>query len=283
MVSARVAARALTAVGLCSLAAAQCPNLCNQKGMCNVYGQCECFDGWRGGDCTRRACPVGHAWQDIPGGTDAAHAEVECSGRGTCTEAAGRCLCDAGFGGQACERLKCKDNCNDRGSCYSMRKFADRYFDAATTQSTYNDVWDADMVYGCVCDPPYYGYDCSQRSCPHGDDPLSTGQAVEVQLVKCTGTGGSFILYFNEYVRDGYGVVHATPAISHAASAVQFQEALTAIPAINDVTVTFFTEGATACTTDDDQVASITFTQNFGDLPPLMAYVERALRCCCCC
>ena len=31
--------------------------------------------------------------------------------------------------------------------------------------------WDADRLFGCLCDDGYQGYDCSQRTCPRGDDP----------------------------------------------------------------------------------------------------------------
>ena len=61
---------------------------------------------------------------------------------------------------------------------------------------TYDDVWDADMVYGCACDRGYSGPDCMSRDCPRGDDPL-TGtieddngvQFDEKQEVLCKATG----------------------------------------------------------------------------------------------
>jgi hypothetical protein len=37
-------------------------------------------------------------------------------------------------------------------------------------------LWDADMHQRCVCDPGYDGHDCSERLCPRGDDPLTTGR-----------------------------------------------------------------------------------------------------------
>ena len=34
------------------------------------------------------------------------------------------------------------------------------------------ELWDAEITYGCKCDPGYMGADCSQRYCPSGFDPL---------------------------------------------------------------------------------------------------------------
>eukprot|EP00620_Florenciella_sp_RCC1587_P003699 CAMPEP_0182595994 /NCGR_PEP_ID=MMETSP1324-20130603/83393_1 /TAXON_ID=236786 /ORGANISM="Florenciella sp., Strain RCC1587" /LENGTH=63 /DNA_ID=CAMNT_0024813639 /DNA_START=1 /DNA_END=189 /DNA_ORIENTATION=- len=42
--------------------------------------------------------------------------------------------------------------------------------------------WDADMIYGCVCDEGFEGMDCSELSCPAGDDPITTGKD-EVQIL----------------------------------------------------------------------------------------------------
>ena len=46
---------------------------------------------------------------------------------------------------------------DDHGACLSMRKLADRYTDEDSEQYEYDDVWDADKIYGCVCDYPYVG------------------------------------------------------------------------------------------------------------------------------
>jgi len=35
------------------------------------------------------------------------------------------------------------------------------------------DLWDKDKNMACKCDPRWTGYDCSQRKCPLGDDPLT--------------------------------------------------------------------------------------------------------------
>jgi hypothetical protein len=36
--------------------------------------------------------------------------------------------------------------------------------------------WDFDKAQGCLCDPGFFGYDCSLRSCPTGDDPETPQQ-----------------------------------------------------------------------------------------------------------
>jgi hypothetical protein len=56
--------------------------------------------------------------------------------------------------------------------------------------------WDWNMVYGCVCDSGYSGYDCSLRSCPKGDDPVTTAQLDDMQVLRCTSTNGTFTLNF---------------------------------------------------------------------------------------
>jgi hypothetical protein len=38
-------------------------------------------------------------------------------------------------------------------------------------------LWDSDKHQMCVCDPGFEGIDCSQRSCPRGDDPLTPSTA----------------------------------------------------------------------------------------------------------
>lgn len=46
-------------------------------------------------------------------------------------------------------------------------------------------MWDSDKLHTCICDTGYHGFDCALRECPTGDDPLTTGQANEIQLVVC--------------------------------------------------------------------------------------------------
>ena len=41
------------------------------------------------------------------------------------------------------------------------------------TVYAYENLWDADMMYGCNCDAGYTGPSCSLRECAVGDDPLT--------------------------------------------------------------------------------------------------------------
>ena len=50
--------------------------------------------------------------------------------------------------------------------------------------------WDAEAIYGCLCTFPYTGPACTTRTCPEGDDPLTSGQVNEVQLLSCIGFAG---------------------------------------------------------------------------------------------
>lgn len=198
-----------------------CPSLlsdhtCSGHGAC--YGQrCQCFDGYVGPSCSKRSCPVGRAWQDRAHEDDTAHRHTECSARGVCDYLTGRCLCNVGFGGMACEKLLCpgstestfgqyvagtsessadptgvgsalvrawrsrRSTCSGRGLCLTTREYARRVFGVDYA----SDLWDVDRIYGCHCDEGYEGYDCSLRSCPRGDDPHTNDQVDEVQHLRC--------------------------------------------------------------------------------------------------
>lgn len=101
-----------------------------------------------------------------------------------------------GFTGSSCERLECANQCNNNGRCYSMRDLSIKTRNEYSESFLYSTIWDAEKIQGCYCDYPYFGYDCSQRQCSKGDDPLTTSQINEVQLVTCTANVGSFVLYY---------------------------------------------------------------------------------------
>merc|ERR1712036_1961 len=56
--------------------------------------------------------------------------------------------------------------------------FKETYF------ASYDDAWDSDMHYGCLCDQGYRGPSCALVECPSADDPLDD---------KCDTTAGATI------------------------------------------------------------------------------------------
>ena len=146
-----------------------------------------------------------------------------------------------------------------------MKYLADNTRNHESQQYTYN-LWDAEMIYGCVCDEGYDGYDCSLQSCPRGDDPLtSTNTVQEIQLLRCTAdntSGGNIVLYY-----DG----KPSTSIPVDASTTVLKIALESISLIDSVDVSY-TEQSVLCRNDGvDNIVGITFTSNFGPLPPLVA------------
>lgn len=238
-----------------------CPNRCTGNGVCGSRGRCACNEGYRGADCSLRICPYGLAWADHAYGKDAAHMMAECSSRGACNTETGTCTCMEGFTGPACERMTCSGNCNNAGKCLSMRNYALANYGMTLVNGTYTTVWDVDKIYGCMCDSAHEGYDCSLKSCPRGDDPLTTGQVNEIQLLKCAAIGGTFLLSYN-------GV--STKPIPYDASAATVQAALLTIVQITAVKVTFSIPTGIVCQPATN-VVQIEFLQQFGPLNPIVA------------
>lgn len=176
-------------------------NYCNGHGVCNgASSTCNCYEGYgaasditlyRAPDCSSRTCPAGKAWADIPTSSTTAHALAECSSRGLCDRSSGTCKCFAGFGGDACQRMNCPNDCSGHGQCVSMSQMAEMSDAFPLNNNTYYEgfegstTWDENMIFGCVCDSSWpvglgpgqtqkaewFGADCSLRHCPSGDDP----------------------------------------------------------------------------------------------------------------
>jgi len=181
----------------------QCLNECNFQGNCNSNQLCECNSNYFGPDCSLRVCPKGVAFFDIASGDDTAHATVECSGNGHCDHSKGECVCSPSFSGASCERMVCPNDCSGHGICMSMRD-AGLYYDGMSLNhsSTSYSLWDADVIFGCVCDESFSGHDCSEQQCPSGIDPRdSVGSSETVELVcRCDDTcSGSFQLQFKVF------------------------------------------------------------------------------------
>ena len=202
-----------------------CPNNCFKQGIClnephySPNGKCHCFPGFYGVDCSLRTCPAGYAWVDLPSATDTAHGfYTECSNMGDCNRETGQCLCRAGFGGPACDRMLCPTGglskrdfdeekeipCSGNGRCVDLayaQGYRDyvNFFDSTTYAS-----WDAHMLHGCACDEGWEGIACEKRSCPKGDDPETSG-VDEVQLIDCTCTtcsGGIYLTFRGAQTRE---------------------------------------------------------------------------------
>lgn len=249
-----------------------CSNGCSGHGQCvlsSIEGAyCSCSKGYQnsaGPDCSYRECPKGVAWSNFATADDVAHTEVECSNMGVCDYTRGTCDCMSGFEGPACERLSCpKINgkvCNGRGRCMSIREAAETQDDATLFYSTTYTRWDADKIYGCICDEGFTGYDCSLRSCTKGTDYMTSSYQKEVQILECTcptTCSGYFFLSFRS----------KSVKILHSDSASELETKLESLSSIRGVDVVLY-GGSTVC--DDDGVsAEITFRNDPGDLPDLV-------------
>jgi len=135
--------------------------------------------------------------------------DVECSDAGQCDRLTGECKCFAGYEGSACQRTTCPNECSGHGTCRSNIDFAIDFSEAVHAQQgqmaankaaisaasyydyflvTYDDAWDADMQYGCLCDVGFRGPDCSLMECPTAEDPLDEETCVKYHKWTLDGT-----------------------------------------------------------------------------------------------
>ena len=85
----------------------------------------------------------------------------------------------------------------------------------------------------CICDEQWQGYDCSQRKCPYGIDPLTlpspttpTSIIANVYNIQCQATSGYFSIYlFNRY----------TQPIPYNANIAYFKYALESLESVGRV------------------------------------------------
>ena len=275
---------------------AACPNLCTGHGRCIEVNRCECFNMWTGGDCSLRKCPMGIAWADVAIQDDQAHQVTECSNRGHCDHKSGECVCMEGYEGAACERMICPADCDAHGQCHSMRHHASTVdkgtlripspYTNVRSAYTYRNNWDADMIYGCTCDSGYDAWDCADRRCVHGDDPMTTGQPDEVQLLRCdidptdpNYAGPQLTLSFRGAI---------TRPISPSASPSDLKNYLEELPTIGIVEVIYTSGGTTLCDASfngagsnpntqpvGSNIVMIRFLSEHGDLPLLIVLDQK--------
>jgi hypothetical protein len=254
-----------TAMAILGSAAAMCPgdSPCSGKGSCGAFDKCTCYAGYTGQDCSLRTCNHHTSWNvitrdaiDTNNDKSAAahklvkHSPTECSSKGECDRDSGECKCFDGYTGKGCRRMACDggSTCSGHGQC---RTLADKSIDEGWTASGIAgyDGWDKSMMQVCKCDPGWEGVSCSERMCPRGDDPLTTGQTsgmVFLGLGKYSqgaatdgedATGGAFTLTYT----DSYGRPFTTfPIDATTVTRIAVKEALEALPnfAIPSVTVT---------------------------------------------
>lgn len=215
---------------------ATCPGTlqCSGHGLCNRNTKvCSCADGWEGGDCSMRSCPRGLSWYDYPTRNNVAHFSYStCSGAGVCDYTTGDCRCNELFAGQACDRMVCGGGvtCSGHGRCMTMAELAqhadnngDKRVVTYGANPNLASTWDGHRIQGCLCDAGWAGYDCTLRTCPSGNDPGTSNDHVEVQLLQCTAASGSFTLTFRQ---------QTTSAISATGTASDLRAALEALPNI---------------------------------------------------
>jgi hypothetical protein len=119
-------------------------------------------------------------------GNDEAHFYMECSGKGECNRASGECTCQEGYTGSACQRTTCPNDCSGHGLCRTLKEVASGARSRKSVSGQAGNIifsgvreafdyalWDADKHQMCICDAGFSGIDCSSRSCPRGDDPLT--------------------------------------------------------------------------------------------------------------
>ncbi|XP_051962703.1 teneurin-4-like isoform X2 [Xyrauchen texanus] len=164
-----------------------CPSNCYGNGDC-VVGNCHCFPGFRGPDCSRASCPVlcsgngqylkgrcmcHSGWKgsecDVPTNQCI---DITCSGHGTCI--VGTCICNPGYKGENCEEVDCLDpTCSGRGvcvhgECHCFVGWGDPGCESPRAscmeRCSGHGTFLADMS-TCNCDPNWTGHDCSTELC----------------------------------------------------------------------------------------------------------------------
>jgi len=222
------------------VASASCPNGCSGHGSCKLGEVCDCQPRWVGADCGSRECPYGVSWvtssetgtaaggasydtiastnQPFPGdaaymGEGGRHEYTECSSKGSCDRSSGECQCFEGYTGKGCRKMKCPNDCSGNGMCMTNFEINSQYHDVSPD----SQMWDWNKATQCKCDPGFHGLDCSMRTCPKGDDPLTNCAAgtevSDIQEISWNTADGGSDGWFSLTFTDAYGANYTTVPI----------------------------------------------------------------------
>lgn len=136
----------------------------------------------------------------------------------------------------------------------------------------YTEPWDAHKIQGCACDEGFTGYDCSNKECPRGDDPMTTGQQNEVMMIECQADSGYFFFQFRG---------QRTEAIPYDAGYGTVERLIEKLSSVKDVKVTFGNYSMPICGYEQAQTTYLEFMQDFGSLPAArldQTFLESAYR-----
>ena len=157
-----------------------------------------------------------------------------------------------------------------------MRETAYEYNGFSLNRSNSYNLWDADQIYGCVCDHGFNSYDCSEQVCDKGDDPrTNTGNDEAVKLYcQCQTTcSGSLVIRYKTN----------TLSLAHDATASQFADGLMGLAysksnsAVYDSTTPItvvLDAGSTVCS-NGGTTSTVTFKKESGALPAMDIMVNQ--------
>lgn len=181
-----------------------------------------------------------------------------------------------GYTGSACEIMACPgeaSQCSGKGTCLSMRRLATlATINGEPAGFTYGrtpnkpSTWDANKIMGCLCDDGYTGYDCSLRTCPYGDDPVTVhNNRDEVQHIKCANSQSSGSIVFTFRKESSLPV----PANTNMAG---LKAALQSVKTIGNILVELVNQSKpdSLCLNGGNAVR-IVFLTTHGDLPLIHA------------
>jgi hypothetical protein len=181
---------------------------CSNRGLCNRdTGVCECFDGYDGTACIRKACPD------------------DCSGHGKCETIR--------------ELSEWKGYDTRISHSPIVAPLGSHNYDSAIEESYAYDLWDADKSTGCKCDPGYFGADCSLRKCKYGVDPIfyskMDGVVYQTAVIHLGSKGqrrGALGGTFNIVFYDAFGEKYVTKPIDAGptTAALKVRNALMELP-----------------------------------------------------